>query len=53
MGKFEAVCDIPGVAMAGSKVDLIQVLLDFARDKSMHAALMHLVHGLASDIEDA
>ena len=53
LGKLEALCDIGGVAMAGSKVDLVDVLLNLARDKDMHPALMHMVHGLACHVEDA
>ena len=52
-GKLEALCDISGVAMAGSKLDLIDVLLDCARDKARHTGLMHLVQELAGHVEDA
>ena len=39
--------------MAGSKVDLVDVLLNLARDNDLHPALTHIVHELACHVEDA
>ena len=53
LGMFEALTDIPGVCNGWAKLDLVDVLLTLARDKDMHPTLMHIVHELACNVEDA
>ena len=53
LGMFAALTDIPGVCNGWAKLDLVDVLLTLARDKDMHPTLMHIVHELACNVEDA